>query len=90
MLAPGQTLPEDGGGRGKGRSKVATLWVAGEAGLTRVSVETGLRGANCTEVTGEGISEGMSLVIGAEAVASSSTSPLSASKSAGGFRGGGF
>ncbi|HND34386.1 MAG TPA: efflux RND transporter periplasmic adaptor subunit, partial [Myxococcota bacterium] len=90
MLAPGQSLPEEGGGRGKGRSKAAMIWVAGESGLSSVSVETGLRGATCTEVKGEGISEGMSLVIGAEAVASSSTSPFSATKTAGGFRGGGF
>ncbi len=90
MLAAGQSLPEEGGGRGKGRSKAGILWVEGEGGLTSLSVETGLRGATCTEVKGEGVSEGMSLVIGAEAQTSSSTSPFSAAKPVSGFRGGGF
>lgn len=90
MLAPGQSLPEEGGGRGKGRSKAASVWVAEGAALTRVAVETGLRGATCTEVRGEGISEGMALVIGADVVAGTSSSPFAAAKTAGGFRGGGF
>ncbi len=90
MLAPGQSLPEEGGGRGKGRSKTGTIWVAEGAALARLSVETGLRGSTCTEVRGEGISEGMTLVIGAEAVTGTSSSPFGAAKTAGGFRGGGF
>jgi HlyD family secretion protein len=90
MLAEGQTLPEEKGKRGKGAVRTGTLWVAGEGGLTMLTVDLGLRGGTCTEVKGEGLKEGMSLVMGAEVQASTSGSPFATAKTTAGFRGGGF
>lgn len=90
MLSEGQTLPEEKGGRGKGRSKSGQLWVADASGLKGLTVETGLRGSTCTEVRGEGLTEGLSLVIGAESLEAAGSNPLGGTKAAGGFRSGGF
>lgn len=76
--------------RGGGPKDGGTLHVAGPDGtLTERIVETGLRGATCTEVRGDAVTEGLEVVIGVEAAESGGTSPFAA-KTQNGPRGGGF
>ncbi|MFN7143476.1 MAG: efflux RND transporter periplasmic adaptor subunit [Myxococcota bacterium] len=86
-----------GGGRRGGRkgadTHAGTLWVAEGEGLRAVPVKTGLRGAACTEVSGDGVTEGLSVVTGIERGAeagSSSSSPIGPGASGGQRRPGGF
>lgn len=76
-----------GKGRGKGPS---TLYVVDGVGLRGITVKTGIRGTECTEVTGEGLSDGLEVVIGMERGETAGGSPLSAQGSSGGRRPGGF
>ena len=77
------------GGDGKGK-----LWVAGPDGLVSpIEVETGLAGSTCTELRGEGVTEGMEVVSGverADAAGGERGSPLSGSSSGQSRRPGGF
>lgn len=50
-----------GGGPGPG-----TLWLAEGTSLKALPVTTGLRGADCTEISGEGLREELEVVVGAE------------------------
>ncbi len=86
-----------GGGRGGrgGKGGPKRLWQVGEAGLLApVEVQTGLVGSTCTEVSGDGLAEGMEIVVGVLSVAptTGSSSPFQQQQS-GGWRGprpGGF
>ncbi len=99
------TAPARGGGGGGGRggggrgSKGGPrkLWRVVEGGLLApLEVQTGIQGSACTEVSGEGLSEGMEIVLGAQVSTTStgSGSPFQQqSQSSGGWRGprpGGF
>lgn len=81
------TAPAGGGSRGGGpgggskrRGRDATegtLWTANGESLTGVPVKIGLKGTTCTEVSGDGVSEGMSVIVGVDhTAASGTTSPL--------------
>jgi HlyD family secretion protein len=76
------------GGRSRGAS---SLWSVDATGaLVAVPVTVGLRGATCTEVSGEGVAEGFQAVVGVDrGDAEGSSSPFS-SPAASGFKGGGF
>lgn len=58
-----------GEGRGGRASKQGTVYVAEGAGLRAVPVTLGLRGATCTEVSGEGVTEGLTVVTGVDRAA---------------------
>jgi hypothetical protein len=45
---------------------VGTLWVAEGTSLRALPVKTGLRGSDCTEVSGDGVSEAMEVVVAAD------------------------
>lgn len=70
-----------GGGNGGGR-----VWLpAGEGKVSAVAVTSGLTDGTCTQIEGEGISEGISVVTGVEVVVEPSagvTSPFSGSAGA--------
>jgi HlyD family secretion protein len=79
---------------GRGGPGPGALWTVDEAGSwTSLPVTVGLRGSACVEVSGEGLSEGLSVVTGVElptaGAPSAGKSPLGA-PSAPGFRPGGF
>ena len=85
-----------GGGRG-GKGGPRKLWRVVEGGLLApLEVQTGIQGSTCTEVSGEGLSEGMEIVLGAQVSTTSTggSSPFQQqSQSSGGWRGprpGGF
>ncbi len=78
------------GERKAGERKAGTLWVEAGSGLTPVAVTIGIRGATCTEVSGDGLTEGVPVVIGTEAAEAGSASPFGAPATTNGFRGGGF
>lgn len=88
--APGARPSGGRSGRG-GRGGPTQVWtVDAEGRLSPITVTPGIRGATCTEVTGEGVTEGLALVVGVETgEAGGSTSPFAA-PTAGGFRPGGF
>lgn len=105
QIAPGAAAKPEGKGEGRGRGQgrgrggPGSLWVVGADGLlSPVAVETGLADATCTEIKGEGVSEGLSVVLGqdrgGEAGAGGSTSPFQSSsgggRGPGGRRPGGF
>lgn len=79
-----------GGGRDS-RGGTATVWTVDAAGLLLpLPVKTGLRGATCTEVGGEGLGEGTALVVGVETgEANGASSPFGA-PAATGWRPGGL
>lgn len=84
-----------GGRRGRkgGDTNSGTLWVPEGEGLRALPVKTGLRGAACTEVSGDGVTEGLSVVTGVErgaAGGATSSSPLGPGASGGQRRPGGF
>jgi HlyD family secretion protein len=76
--APTGGAPERGKGRGRAPSDEGTLWVPEGEGLRAVPVKTGLRGSTCTEVSGEGVAEGLVVVTGLDrgASAGGASSPL--------------
>lgn len=76
---------------GRGRGGPSQVWTVDGAGrLAPIEVTVGLRGATCTEVSGEGLAEGTSLVVGVETgEAAGAASPFGA-PSGGGFRPGGL
>jgi HlyD family secretion protein len=79
-----------GGGGGKGPRK---LWIAGEDGLlTPLTVEAGLADSACTQISGEGVAEGLEVVAGVERTESSSGSsnPLRPTSTSDPRRPGGF
>lgn len=83
-----------GEGRGRGAGGPSSLWVPAEGGkLQRLVVSTGLADAACTEVKGEGLSEGQVVVIGEDRSESgdksASTSPFRSSSSSSSGRPGG-
>lgn len=76
-------------GRTRGAGGPGSLWVPEGAALRALAVTVGLRGAECTEVSGDGLSEGLEVVLGVErAAAASGGNPLApgAGRSAGGPR----
>jgi HlyD family secretion protein len=84
-----------GGAAGAARdSTLATLWYLDSAKtLKPVRVHTGLSDGSRTQVTGNGIKEGMQIIVGAsagaaEAPAASAKNPLQPQQSGGGRRGG--
>lgn len=86
-----------GGGRGRGaKGGPRKLWRVAEQGLLApLEVTTGLQGSTCTEVTGEGLTEGMEVVIGQQPTGATTgaSSPFQQSQPSGGWRGprpGGF
>ncbi len=78
------------GGRDPKDRTGGTLWVEDAGALRAVSVTTGIRGATCTEVSGEEVTEGLVVVVGTEAADAGGTSPFGAPATGNGFRGGGF
>lgn len=84
------------GGRGKGRGGPKRLWTIADGGLLApVEVTVGLQGSTCTEVSGDGITEGMLIVLGQQPTGASggSSSPFQSQQQQGGWRGprpGGF
>lgn len=79
-------------GEAETRGRGGSLWVPAEGGrLKRLAVETGLVDSACTEVRGEGVSEGLEVVLGqertGEAEKTGSTSPFRSSQSSSGGRG---
>lgn len=92
-----EAAPSGGRGRGgRGRGGPRKLWRVAEGGLLApIEVNTGLQGSTCTEVSGEALSEGMEIVLGAQITSSStgSSSPFQQQSQSGGGRGprpGGF
>ena len=84
-----------GGKAGKGGPKVATttgtLWTQEAAGLRAVPVTLGLRGAECVEVGGDGLSDGLEVVLGVERgeePAKSGGNPFGGGRPGGGGTGG--
>jgi hypothetical protein len=77
-----------GPGRGKGRRRKAsasnegTVWALVEGQLEAHAVAVGLRGAECAEISGEGLSEGLELVLGVERSAAEGASPFAGGSSA--------
>lgn len=66
-VSPGGTPPEPRGKRGKPRSQV---WVLDDAGKPKaIEVQAGITDGTATEVSGEGITEGMEVIVGATAPA---------------------
>jgi hypothetical protein len=67
-----------GGSKRRGRDATeGTLWTANGEALNGVPVKIGLKGTTCTEVSGDGVNEGMSVVVGVDhTAASGTTSPL--------------
>ncbi len=53
--------PPARGARGAGAAQV---WVVGDAGLRPISVQPGLAGPMCTQVGGDGVTEGLEVVLG--------------------------
>jgi HlyD family secretion protein len=84
------------GGHGKGRGGPKRLWTIADGGLLApVEVTVGLQGSTCTEVSGDGITEGMQIVLGQQPTGASggSSSPFQSQQPQGGWRGprpGGF
>lgn len=79
----GHAGPPSGGGPDGGRrrrgadSTEGTLWTASGAVLQAIPVHTGLRGQACTEVSGDGVTDGMTVVVGVDhSAASAPSSPL--------------
>lgn len=69
------------GGKGRPRrgpdAAEGTLWTPAGTSVQALAVRTGLRGAACTEVSGDGVTEGTVVVVGVDhSSAASSTSPL--------------
>ena len=63
--------------KGGKASKEGTLWLPDGGTLVPLRVTTGLRDATCTEITGEGVTEGQKAVVGVErAKAEGGTSPF--------------
>jgi len=96
--APGGNRAGRGGsGATGGRASMALLWIPGPNGtLKPIRVHTGLSDGQNTEVTGNGLTEGMQVItnLGAAGTATSATpagsSPFQQQRGAGGFRGRGF
>jgi len=82
-------------GHGKGKGGPKRLWTVAEGGLLApVEVTVGLQGSTCSEVSGDGVSEGMQIVLGQQPTGAStgSSSPFQQQQQ-GGWRGprpGGF
>jgi HlyD family secretion protein len=74
-----------GGKRPKGAPTSGTLWTRDGEALRALPVTIGLRGAECVEVSGEGLSDGLEVVLGVER----EEAPPKASASPFGARGGG-
>lgn len=54
-----------------------TLWTAVEEVATAVPVTVGLRGTNCTQVSGEGLADGLAVIVGVDRAGSGgTTNPL--------------
>jgi HlyD family secretion protein len=72
-VSPGGT-PTDG--RPKQRAKgLSRIWVLGETGKPQaLEVQTGITDGTATEISGEGVSEGMEVIVGATVPAKSATS----------------
>lgn len=89
--------PDEAGGRGGGgkrrtkeASSTGTLWLPEGTAVRALPVTVGLRGSTCTEVSGAGVDEGVSAVVGVDrSTASASGNPL-APKGAAERRPGGF
>lgn len=80
-----------GGGRGGGAS--SALYLPEGNAVRRVTVTTGLRGATCTQVSGDNVVEGLTAVVGVERgdkKGAASTSPLQPASTGGRRRPGGF
>jgi HlyD family secretion protein len=77
-----------GPGRAKGRrrkssaSNEGTVWALVEGQLESQTVAVGLRGAECAEISGEGLAEGLELVLGVERGAAEGASPFGGGSSA--------
>lgn len=78
------------GGRGRRSGNAGTLWTLPGTEPVSLVVTTGIRGATCTEVSGEGVREGLPVVVGVEATETGGSSPFGTPAATGGFRGGGF
>lgn len=93
LCAPNAALrfSPEGSGRGSKQGKGGKLWVADAAGaLSAIEVSLGLRGEVCTEVSSEGLTEGMEVVVGATTTGSSGSSTPFSSSSSSTRRPGGF
>lgn len=63
------------------RPKGPALWTLEAGTLRALPVETGLRGADCTEVSGDGVAEGLDVVVGVDReAAGGGTSPFEQKK----------
>lgn len=72
-VSPGGTPPEQRGKRGKPRSQV---WVLDDTGKPKaIEVQAGITDGTATEVSGEGIAEGMEVIVGATAPAAKPSTP---------------
>lgn len=72
-VSPGGTPPEARGRRGKQKSQV---WVLEEVGQPKaIEVQTGITDGTATEISGEGIAEGMEVIVGTTAPAAKSSTP---------------
>lgn len=84
---PDDALPVAGEREPKG----PVLWTLEGAALRAVPVETGLRGADCTEISGEGVAEGLDVVVGVDReAADGGSSPFQQQKANGRRPPGGF
>jgi HlyD family secretion protein len=72
-VSPGGTPPEARGRRGKQKSQ---LWVLDETGKPKaMEVQTGITDGTATEISAEGIVEGMEVIVGTMAPASKASTP---------------
>jgi len=74
-VSPGGT-PAGGSGTGRRGRPKSQVWVLDEAGKPKaIEIQTGITDGTATEISGEGVAEGMEVIVGTMAPATKSSTP---------------